>query len=105
MNEKTFAVNSKRQTRGPTLGNVNAIALAADCPVCGASCPPYEINVNGWGDVFCRYQCFSDEAPCEVCGGCDDCGPTKDCEECEGRGTMRCQCHYAGDGETSTWEE
>lgn len=81
------------------LGNVNEKALAADCPVCGSSNVPYEVNVSGFDDVYCRYECIGD-GPCDVCGG--EPGP---CEECDGTGKRPCRTHYAADGERSSWED
>lgn len=98
------------------LGSCNQKSLAANCPVCGASCLPYEVNVEGFDSVFCRYECRG-EPPCEVCKGKgqivvgvgspgdEQMGGTKveECDECGGRGYQECNTHYAADGERSSW--
>lgn len=99
------------------LGNYNAKALAADCPVCGSSNLPYEVNVSGFDDVYCRYECIGD-GPCEVCGGKGQVvvgygapgdnpldTTVEECQECGGTGKRPCKAIYAADGERSSWEE
>ena len=84
--------------------------LEAACPVCGMENLPYEVNVVGWDDVFCRYECEG-SAPCEVCHGdafipdTDGTSPPVRCEECEGTGRRPCRTHYAADSAKSSWEE
>jgi hypothetical protein len=81
------------------LGRVKLKNLAADCPTCGGSCLPYEVNVVDFDDVYCRYECIG-ETVCEVCHG--EPGP---CERCGGTGKMPCTTHYGADGEKSSWVE
>jgi len=97
------------------LGNYNAKALAADCPRCGSSNVPYEVNVSGFDDVFCRYECIGD-GPCDECEGAGQVvlklglpgtldTRVETCDECGGTGKRPCKAIYAADGERSSWEE